>query len=430
MRIHTYGYWAIWTEWEEGLMNGLHPKQQAMARSIANNRITFATGSVGSGKTFGAAGAWVWYGYRNFSRRDFGVCTRTAKQFENPFLECVHEFFGSRLKLKRRTNGYEFGRGNRLLSFIGSDSSSLGKIRGANLAGAFVDEFPKQPREFVAEANLRCRIPGARLVYTCNPEGPLHWAKTDFIDQADKLKAGLFEFRLEDNPSLDEDFVESAKVSAKGIMYQRLIEGKWAAATGLIYPHAFDVISIDPPDVRAEYYDIAIDVANSGVTHALLIGTFANGMIWVLDEWRHDGATEGQWTNGQQIMEIMKKFSHHNIRYFYVDPEAKGFKVFLDRYQNLLHGLTNVVPVDNDVKNGIELVNMWMMDKRLQISKNDCPELVRELGSYSWDEKAALKGEDRPMKLNDHGADALRYYCYTRSLQESLPRIPGLVKAY
>ena len=36
-----------------------------------------------------------------------------------------------------------------------------------------------------------------------------------------------------------------------------------------------------------------------------------------------------------------------------------------------------------------------------------------EFGSYIWDEKAAQRGEDRPVKENDHAMDAVRYFVYT-----------------
>ena len=39
-----------------------------------------------------------------------------------------------------------------------------------------------------------------------------------------------------------------------------------------------------------------------------------------------------------------------------------------------------------------------------------CTGLLDELGTYLWDEKAALRGEEKPVKQNDHALDALRYY--------------------
>ena len=38
-----------------------------------------------------------------------------------------------------------------------------------------------------------------------------------------------------------------------------------------------------------------------------------------------------------------------------------------------------------------------------------CKNLIREIEGYSWDPKAAEKGEDKPIKKDDHLIDALRY---------------------
>jgi len=45
---------------------------------------------------------------------------------------------------------------------------------------------------------------------------------------------------------------------------------------------------------------------------------------------------------------------------------------------------------------------------RLKIHES-CRGLIEEMGTYVWDEKAQARGEDKPLKQNDHGCDALRY---------------------
>jgi hypothetical protein len=45
----------------------------------------------------------------------------------------------------------------------------------------------------------------------------------------------------------------------------------------------------------------------------------------------------------------------------------------------------------------------------LKIIGPKCQDLVEELMGYSWDPKAQMKGEDKPIKKADHGPDALRY---------------------
>jgi phage terminase large subunit len=38
-----------------------------------------------------------------------------------------------------------------------------------------------------------------------------------------------------------------------------------------------------------------------------------------------------------------------------------------------------------------------------------CAGLLSELPGYSWDPKATERGEDAPLKVDDHSCDALRY---------------------
>lgn len=47
------------------------------------------------------------------------------------------------------------------------------------------------------------------------------------------------------------------------------------------------------------------------------------------------------------------------------------------------------------------------------INKDECPNLVEELGLYQWDSKKSEKGKEEVLKVNDHSCDALRYAIYT-----------------
>ena len=42
-----------------------------------------------------------------------------------------------------------------------------------------------------------------------------------------------------------------------------------------------------------------------------------------------------------------------------------------------------------------------------------CTKTLEEIVGYSWDDKASLSGEDKPLKEGDHCMDMIRYFCYT-----------------
>ena len=45
-----------------------------------------------------------------------------------------------------------------------------------------------------------------------------------------------------------------------------------------------------------------------------------------------------------------------------------------------------------------------------------CENTIKEFGAYFWDENAADRGEDTPLKDNDHAMDAVRYFARTMRL--------------
>lgn len=68
---------------------------------------------------------------------------------------------------------------------------------------------------------------------------------------------------------------------------------------------------------------------------------------------------------------------------------------------------------DNDVLNGIRVTSKFISQKNILINKSKCPHLLESLYSYVWNEKSSDKGEDKPLKENDHAPDALRYAIYS-----------------
>ena len=90
-----------------------------------------------------------------------------------------------------------------------------------------------------------------------------------------------------------------------------------------------------------------------------------------------------------------------------VDPSAASFITEL-RSRGMY-----VKPANNEVADGIRVVGSFLAKRNIRINKDNCKGLISEMQSYVWDDKAAERGEEKPVKQKDHGPDALRYYCYT-----------------
>ena len=86
-----------------------------------------------------------------------------------------------------------------------------------------------------------------------------------------------------------------------------------------------------------------------------------------------------------------------------VDPSAASF------IEELRRRGAYVVKADNNVLDGIRKTAGLIGRRVIQICEA-CGCLIGEMGTYVWDEKASQRGEEKPVKQNDHSADALRYY--------------------
>ena len=100
----------------------------------------------------------------------------------------------------------------------------------------FLDEVALMPQSFVNQALARCSVKGSKYWFNCNPEGPNHWFKVEWIDKKKEKNILHLHFTMDDNPSLDEETKDRYKRMFVGVFYQRFILGLWVLAEGIIYP--------------------------------------------------------------------------------------------------------------------------------------------------------------------------------------------------
>lgn len=60
------------------------------------------------------------------------------------------------------------------------------------------------PQSFVNQATARCNIEGSKYWFNCNPAGPHHWFKLEWIDKLTEKNAIRIHFEMTDNPSLSQ----------------------------------------------------------------------------------------------------------------------------------------------------------------------------------------------------------------------------------
>ena len=388
-----------------------------------------ADGAIRSGKTVSMSLSYTMWSMANYDGQNFIMAGKTISSFKRNVLQ--------NLKLMLTSRGYHWiyhisgdfpnmlevsrnGRTNYFYIFGGKDEGSQDLVQGITAAGAFFDEVALMPESFVNQATARCSVEGATWWFNCNPAGPMHWFKLEWIDKRIKKRLLYLHFTMDDNLSLSEKVKEKYRAMYEGVFYLRYIKGLWAVAEGLIYTMLTDdnlYTDQERPVALKNTAMKAITVDYGTTNPCVFLEVWDDGQtIWIDQEYRWDSRSEEarRSANPQrtdaQYADDMTEFmgmEPQNQCMVVVDPSAASFITEL-RSRGLY-----VKPANNEVADGIRVVGSLLAKRNIRINKDNCKGLISEMQSYVWDDKAAERGEEKPVKQKDHGPDALRYYCYT-----------------
>lgn len=166
------------------------------------------------------------------------------------------------------------------------------------------------------------------------------------------------------------------------------------------------------PDNPDRYY-VAIDYGTQNPCVFLLIAVKGD-KHYIVKEYYYDGrARQRQKTDDEYANDLIAFVKGYKISGIAVDPSAASFIAAIKK-KNL-----SVTPAKNAVLDGIRDTAGFIAGNLLFVHES-CLNTIKEFGAYSWDNKAARNGEDKPIKEYDHALDALRYYistfCVTKRL--------------
>ena len=400
-----------------------------------------ADGAIRSGKTVSMSLSFVMWAMSIFNGQNFAMCGKTIGSFRRNVL------FWLKLMLKSRGYSVTDRRADNLIIirkgdtenyfyiFGGKDERSQDLIQGITLAGVFFDEVALMPESFVNQATGRCSVEGSKFWFNCNPDGPYHWFKTNWIDkstgylgkeQVEQIRKkaaeegkdpGLKEilylhFTMDDNLSLSEAIKARYRSMYIGVFFKRYILGLWAAAEGVIYDmfdpekHVKNIKEFFQILVNGNRY-VSCDYGTQNATVFLLWNKGIDGKWYCIREYYYSGRDKGkQKTDAEYADDLKKWLDGTRIKAMIVDPSAASFIAELRK-----RGY-KVIKANNDVLDGIRLVGM-LLNLEMLIFSSSCTETIKEFASYIWDDKAAEHGEDKPVKQHDHGCDAVRYFVST-----------------
>lgn len=309
-------------------------------------------------------------------------------------------------------------------------------------------QYPPDPlMELMSRArtsNERVKALGGPWVWLpTNPGGPAHHLlKALFIDRAPDVEQypamaksyqpeqwGYVHATLDDNPYIDPDYEQLSLSGLRKARYEQLRHGDWDAAEGTFF---------EMFDKRLHVRDVRLATPIHGVIEAMDWGYTSPG-CWlafahvgdnhwhVIGEWKFRQLTPQQVAEG--ILERRKELGIGSVSYTVGDP-AMFSKHQGDAIATTLgrHGVT-VRPGNNERTLGwMRLIAAFQPAPDgvpwLTLSPN-CRYAIRSIPALLADKH---NPEDVDSSLDDHAADALRYFAMSRpafsaqqSVQEPAP---------
>lgn len=402
-------------------------KHKAYIKNALNNRMSVAEGAIRSGKTIDhciiaamyletcpdkihlASGSTI-----GNAKLNIGVCNGYG----------LEHLFAGRCKWgKFRDNEALFiatKTGQKVVIFAGGAKADsykriLGNSYGLWIATEINEHYDSEDSRtsFIKVAFGRQLAAKKPLVlWDLNPCNPGHKIYSDYIDFYKSQYVGGYQyqhFTIADNLSISKYRrmeIESQYVKGS-VWYRRDILGERCIAEGLIYPMYEKAVCSLPAETPSEYV-LSMDYGTQNAFAAYLFGKIDK--VWyALREYYYSGReSKVQKTDGQYLNDLVAFIydiqTGRRIKTI-IDPSAASFIALLKKYEHRF----NVIKADNDVADGIRETANALDNGYVKICSN-CECLVSELSGYTWDPKAE---EDKPIKENDHGCDALRYFVKT-----------------
>lgn len=322
----------------------------------------------------------------------------------------------------REPQSYRYKNGSRIV--LGGMDKAL-KVMSTEYDIVYVQEATELTENDWDSLTTRLRngrIPYQQLIADCNPDMPTHWLKA----RCDRGRTKMINSRHLDNPVYFDqdtkeptpkgrDYVLGKLSTLEGVRRERYYKGIWAAAEGLVYEdynpstHIYEKAK-EPPKDWTRYLSIDFGFTNPFVCQFWAVDH--DGRMYLYKEiYRTRGLVED---HAKLIKDLLR--NEPRPQYILTDHDAED-RATLEKHlgmsttranKNVSEGIQAVasrMKVQPDGKPRIYLCRDAVVerDSLLENEKKPCSTL-EEIAGYVWN-----TDKDAPVKLNDHGMDAMRY---------------------
>lgn len=377
--------------------------------------INIAHGSVRSGKTIAATFKFLIFVLKS-DYYEFMISGKTRDTIERNVVRDLIRMIDGNIPYKYRKFDNYIEIADKKIWLIGfSDEGATEKVRGMTVGGWYADEVTSASKSTVEMAITRCSVDGAQMFWTMNPESPYHFIYTDYITNTDLINSGtikVWHFTLEDNLHLSKHYIEELKrVNKKSqVNYKRNILGEWVIAEGAIYDMFDETKHVIHDRPEMDTINICCDYGVSTVTTFGVMGIQFNepNDYFLLEETYYDatekGVAQSDSDRVNDIVYLQDKYKLDRRNVLYLPHDAASLKAQCRKDKRIKMKVRTYAP---DTYRDIHTIQDLINQDRFHIHES-CKNSIKQAQTYSWDIKAQQRGEDKPLKIDDHCCDMWR----------------------
>lgn len=289
------------------------------------------------------------------------------------------------------------------ISFRSADREDA--LRGAGLDGVVIDEAASvRTRAWQNELRPTLSDTLGWMLAIGTPKGESGWFYEWWQrgQDPDETDIRSWQFSTYENPFVPDSEVEAARAELPQFAFEQEYLAEFTRPAGLVYP-AFDDTNITdevPDNVRRVMY--GVDWGFSSPAAVVCVIETRTDEFAVVDEVYADRLTIDDMASA--IQGLHERWGAGTV---YCDPAEP------DSIESLQRAGIDAVQADNDILPGIQTVTALM--DALSVHEG-CDNLIRELNQYRYpDADDTENPSEKPLRVNDHAADALRYCLHTGS---------------
>ena len=312
---------------------------------------------------------------------------------------------------RKTENRIEYPNGSTIILESANNDRKIERLRGLNLAWAWMDEAAYQPRKVYQILNDRLRVGDYRnLFVTTTPRG-YNWLYDQFADLPDDAETEsvadgtvartpttttVMGVSTRANPANPADYIERQERQRSGESYAQEIEGEFVNFEGLVYKWFGESNTVADDELPESFDKTIYGLDFGGAVPTAIVCLRQSGDDWyVVDEFYEPRVTDD--TIAAELQSMYETYGRGPI---YADHEPRTIR-------KLKREGLQAKEADKSVDEGIRHVSA--LRNNLGVCRS-CQNLINEFNSYQYKDGG---DSDDVLKEQDHLMDALRYALFT-----------------